>query len=351
MRINLLSLDILLIDTVHLWTDNYQWSGDESGWDSISEERNPLSSHSQSSAFPNRLVRCRSLDVVTGWNIWMSSVLKISGSIPKLIHGDNFLPIHTIDMKSVKEYIIRRADVLGLKFDVNSLKVSRADFASNKQFTCSSKIVISELSKLTKCGVLPRIMSSQFYEGTSCLWGNKERQLLIYDKTQEIKKRKGTNGNIKNNYIRSEVRLLTGRSCKRAGINNFNSLSDKIAQIDVWRELNLSLLNRAKEIGICNDRTTNLDLLNRIEDILLLPNSSTRQLVYTIAGLGLDAFYSLYGGPLMFDKYLLNLNFNRTRRSRIQTHLKQVHRESNRSKDFSVKHNIWNEYESWIHSL
>ena len=79
---SILDVNILLVDTIMLWTREYVWNKDVSNWNSFYERTNIKNDKFVQSGKQEPSYHGQYYDPVTGWFIKLGNILSISGSIP-----------------------------------------------------------------------------------------------------------------------------------------------------------------------------------------------------------------------------------------------------------------------------
>lgn len=173
------------VDTFHLWTPDPQWNGDKSGWDSFYSYRSmiPMTENSES-------LVAKKYDPDTGccakYNI---NGLRIEVSLPRLKFSNNFDPITISDFPILIEYLDHLQSMLGLSFDPKSLRIARVDIFRHLEVPYPAPLFIKKLSQIHRFQHLEQKSSAEFYGYGYVRWQNKSRELVIYDKSSQVKQR------------------------------------------------------------------------------------------------------------------------------------------------------------------
>jgi len=281
----------------------------------------------------------------------MGNAVTITGSIPRLIHGNNFYPVNVERIGDVARYIVDRGKELGLLFNPASLTVSRIDLACNCELPYPPPLLIQQLSNVQQLGHMKQRVSSEFYNCSYVRWDNGEREFVVYDKTENMKK-SGAAAIPPGNWVRSEARFMTGRSCGRAGLLSLDDLRDRKKQIESWKDMNLAIINAAKQGGIYGAHIIQPGVVQHIERTLTKRGGRTGEILTIIAGMGgIDSFLELYGGQAAFARLLPTLGLNRPRKHRILKTINRTIEESRRIKGLSNAQDTWGKFEEWITSV
>jgi len=174
---------IIPVDTLHLWTPDHQWNGDKSGWDSLYFYRNLISGIEKSES-----LLAKKYDSNTGWYAKLNNYgLRIEGSLSRLKNENNFYPLKTSDFPILFKYLKHLQSILGLSFDPKSLRIARIDIFRHLEIPYPAALLIKQLSQILCFQHLEQKSSSEFYGYHYIRWQNKSRELVIYDKSSQLK--------------------------------------------------------------------------------------------------------------------------------------------------------------------
>jgi len=153
-------------------------------------------------------------------------------SIPKFMNGDNFYPIDDQLAKEMPKALESELNKRGIGLDVNDLKVSRIDTFKNV-FASEGFFDYVPIFRMLKA----KRQNRRDY-GSTFLWENKQREICVYDKLQEIQNRGFSIDGLPENTIRFEYRLLNSKSVKKAlGFKNAKKLFNNMGSVrEVYRE-------------------------------------------------------------------------------------------------------------------
>ena len=169
----------MLLDTVHLWVarNRYRWKKGTGDW-----WRMP--------AKPNKAYKAFYNDKSTGWSIIIDEYdsLKIEGSVPRSVKGNNFDNITEEEFPQLEEYIRNLCKGRAVEVDIYDLQVSRVDLARNKELDFHVSGFIKEAGKVTEYGTMKQSKSKDFFGFTYVRWENKQREIVLYDKIGRIKR-------------------------------------------------------------------------------------------------------------------------------------------------------------------
>ncbi len=239
------------MDTVNLWANwrNYKWKEGTGDWWKKSPQN--LKKYK---AFYN--------DKKTGWTIIIDehNSLRITGSIPRAVKGNNFESITEKEFPLLENYILSLCKGRCVNINLDKLTISRIDLARNKALDFHVAGFIMEARKVKGYGTLKQSESQEFDGRTYVRWENKQRQIVLYDKIERIidqqKKHKIKSNtlpdiNLEYEWLRSEVRLMQSSSCRIEGVQKFEDLKNNEKQWAVWQKENRRLIGRASELGYC----------------------------------------------------------------------------------------------------
>lgn len=264
----LLDTTVLLLDSIRLTSRVWRWTGDISNWKrtaAAGRTRAQRSGRFSTLDADSPLERRYYHDEQTDWNIDVKGkVLRLFGSVRRIIHpATNLKPVTTADVPAVLAYLDTIKGLLGLSFDITTLKVWRADAAVDvKVKDCAA--VVREPSRVTRFNKLS--LSSEKY-ATSIRWdsGNHykepqpgqrrrrrgaQRALSIYDKSAE---QLAHNRTCSPNLLRVEYKLLRAQSCRRADIRTLSDLLSPEVQRAAWFKVCSTLTRAARRHGLKGD--------------------------------------------------------------------------------------------------
>ncbi len=134
----------------------------------------------------------------------------LSFSVPKLANGSNYEPA---DFKATETALInaeRELKRIGVHTEIETATLSRVDSCKN--------VLVSE-SFQAYAPVLARLQGQRMNKrdyGTTFLWENTVQQVCVYDKREEMKRRKKNLSRVPRNVARFEHRLLKARKVRDA---------------------------------------------------------------------------------------------------------------------------------------
>ena len=144
----------MLIDTVHLWgkRKKYEWESGTGDW-----WKSPPRYHKEYKKFYN--------DRRTGWSVFIDEhdSLRIEGSVPRAVKGNNFASISEKEFPRLKKYILSLCKERCIKVDLSDLIVRRVDLARNKELDFSVSGFIKEVGKVKEYGTMTQSKSKEFH--------------------------------------------------------------------------------------------------------------------------------------------------------------------------------------------
>ena len=167
-----------------------------------------------------------------------TNYLTIGCSLPRVANGKNYHPVSRDKAVEVLDFIEDMAADRGVKFDMQSSKLSRVDLFKNVvgRYPFSTYSPIFERLELSR-------MSSRNY-GSTFLHHNTQRELCIYDKLAEMRRKDKTEiVNYPENTIRFEQRYKNRKAIFRGmGIERVRQLKS------VYNDLKYCYLDGMKEV-------------------------------------------------------------------------------------------------------
>ncbi len=292
----------MLLDTVHLWAKwtKYTWSPGTGDW-----WRTPPRNNKKYKKFYN--------DSTTGWSVIIDehNGLRIEGSVPRAVKGNNFESISEEEFPELKKYIVSLCKGRCVKVDLADLIVCRVDLARNKELDFAVSGLIKEVGKIKEYGTMAQSKSKEFHGLTYVRWENKQRETVLYDKIEEmidkLQKGKISEDTIPDGeWVRSEVRLLQSTSCRSEGIRTIDDLKDNDKQWALWKEENRRIVRRARELGHYANRVAEPSKeFFRMVRKYTTEGKQTHELVKLIAGVtGVTKFLGEFGGRTGFYEWL-----------------------------------------------
>ena len=371
-RISLLDLPPsgqMLLDTVHLWAPRrrYRWKPGTGYW-----WKPPAKPTNAYKAFYN--------DRSTGWSIIIDEYdsLKIEGSVPRAVKGNNFDSITEDEFPQLENYIRTLCKGRCVKVNLAALTVSRVDLARNKELDFLVPGFIKETGKVTEYGTMKRSKSKSqdFFGSTYVRWENKQRETVLYDKIasmlEQVKKHKIKADSIPEradevDWLRSEVRLMQSTSCKREGIRKFKDLKDNEKHWALWQEENRRIIGRARELGHYTDRVAQpskefFKLVKKYATEKWKPGEEkekpTPKLLKLIAAVtGGSRFLDEFGGRRGFYEWLDTLNVKtmskdtwRKRKDRLRETIDEITKYRTLYVTKAKPSLIWEIYETWVNT-
>ena len=130
----------MLLDTINLWAkwSSYRWKPGTGNWWRWKPKK-------EYKAFYN--------DKKTGWSVIIDEYnsLKIEGSVPRAVKGNNFDSITEDEFPLLENYIRTLCKGRCVKVNLSTLTVSRVDFARNKEVDIYVSGFIKETGKVQRC--------------------------------------------------------------------------------------------------------------------------------------------------------------------------------------------------------
>ena len=137
-------------------------------------------------------------------------------SLPKALFGNNLAEVRDGDFHEIVDRIQRIASAAGLQLHVKAeeLQVSRVDFCMN--ITLQDDMTVEDCIMSLDRYSLSRCKRKRYPEGghESIYYKSRQNQLTFYNKIRNLKK-DGDIGNVPENVLRIERRLLNAASVKR----------------------------------------------------------------------------------------------------------------------------------------
>jgi hypothetical protein len=151
-------------------------------------------------------------------------VPQMSFSVPKLANGSNYEPA---DFKATETALInaeRELRRIGVYTEIETATLSRVDSCKNVLMCESFQAYAPVLARLQG-----QRMNKRGY-GTTFLWENTVQEVCVYDKREEMKRRKKNLSRVPRNVARFEHRLLKPRKVRDA--LGFSSAGDLLIGFD-----------------------------------------------------------------------------------------------------------------------
>jgi hypothetical protein len=168
------SSEVIPIDTLHLFTDDFSWNENKTGWDKAMRYR-------REKPYPQEVayITAQKQDHLTGWHVTMwKRMLRIAGSLPRLKYlRSNINPLSMADFHLLPEYLLAFQDELGLSFNIEKLRIGRIDIFRNLEVEYSSALVVGPLSSILDVGNMRQRAKPDLYNSPYVRWGNADRQL------------------------------------------------------------------------------------------------------------------------------------------------------------------------------
>lgn len=332
---------VVPVDTVHLFTEDFTWNGNQSGWDKAIWYR-------REKPYPESkpYVTAERHEPQTGWHVRMwRRRLHIEGSLPRLKHpGDNTQPLLLTDFILVTRYLVDLQERLGLSFNTGKLRLARVDIFRNLEVAYPAAIVVGRLSTILHIGNMPQSAKPDLYRGPYIRWGNSHRQLVIYEK------------NTVNNYkdfvkngwrLRFEYRLRGVTSCRRYGFSTFPCLAD-FDLLNATLDGQLSILfSEAEKRGLFPDSDEAVDASSILTETMRSKDFRVPELPKVVAGLGgIERVLNQLGGETTLHEVARDLGVPRYTRDRMKKTLADMVRYSNllkatdRTKSLGMKRDL-----------
>jgi hypothetical protein len=153
-------------------------------------------------------------------------------SVPKVARGSNFKPADYLDTKGAITMVQRKLTKLGIKTNLKTAKISRLDSCKRPETQEAYHAYQPVLSMMQG-----QRMAKREY-GTTFLWHNTVQEICVYDKIEEMKRRKHPVKGLPQNVVSFEHRLLKARKVRDAtGLSNVTDLLDGFEQVGIcYRE-------------------------------------------------------------------------------------------------------------------
>ena len=152
----------------------------------------------------------------------------IQFSIPKLSSPDlsNLSPVSESEARAVIDRVERELAQCGIRASLREAPISRVDLFRNIEAEENFSSYSPVFSLLTGSRLNRRELGSTFQ------WGNAQRQLITYDKREEIRARGAEVSGISDRLMRFEYRLLNSRKVQEAaGLKNCGALLDAFGDL------------------------------------------------------------------------------------------------------------------------
>ncbi len=149
---------------------------------------------------------------------------QISFSVPKLANGSNYEPA---DLKVTETALInaeRELRRIGVHTNILDATLSRLDACKN---------VLTTEAFAAYAPVLARLQGTRMNKrdyGTTFLWENTQQEVCVYDKHEEMKRRKKNLARVPQNIVRFEHRLLKARKVR--DVLGFGTVADLLIGFD-----------------------------------------------------------------------------------------------------------------------
>ena len=293
--------------------------------------------------------------------------LKIEGSVPRAVRGNNFDSITEDEFPQLENYIRTLCKGRGVKVNLFALTVSRVDLARNKELDFFVSGFIKETGKVTDYGTMKQKKDPEFYGLTYVRWENKQRETVLYDKIarmiEQVKQRKIESAVIPERadeveWLRSEVRLMQSTSCRREGIRKFKDLKDNDKHWELWKKENRRIIDRAKQRGIYTRRVAepSKEFRRLVKKYVTEKGKQKSNLAMLIAGVtGISRFLDDFGGRRGFYEWLDTLNVRkmskdtwRKRKDRLRETIDEITKHRTLYVTKAKPSLIWEIYESWV---
>ncbi len=238
--------------------------------------------------------------------------LRIQGSAARAVKGNNYENICKADFPELESYIRLLCEGRGLKVNLNSVDVWRVDLARNKELDFGVAQFIHEVRKVRDYETLIRASSKEFYRQTYVRWENTQREVVLYDKVEDIKKKldKIIIDHVpEGNWLRSEVRLMRSKAAKREEISRFKDLKDNDRHWELWKKENRRIIRKARELGLYGPRrdVPPPGFWRKVKS-LATEGRQIDKLTALMAGVsGISIFLDGFGGQEGFNKWVINV--------------------------------------------
>ncbi len=139
-------------------------------------------------------------------------------SVPKVANGSNYEPADFKATETALVTIERELRSIGIKTNIETATMSRAD---------SCKTIRTKEPYEAYTPVLSRLQGQRVAKrdyGTTFLWHNTLQEICVYDKREEMKRRKKNVSKVPANSVRFERRMLKARKVRDC--LGFNSVAD-----------------------------------------------------------------------------------------------------------------------------
>jgi hypothetical protein len=139
-------------------------------------------------------------------------------SVPKVASGSNYEPADFGATETALTTIERNLRSIGIRTNINTATISRLD-------SCRSVVTMEPYRAYAP--VLAKLQGQRVSKrdyGTTFLWHNTLQEVCVYDKREEMKRRKKNVSEVPENCVRFEHRLLKARKVR--DVLGFSSVND-----------------------------------------------------------------------------------------------------------------------------
>jgi len=143
---------------------------------------------------------------------------------------------------------------------------------------------------------------------------------------------------------------MRGKAAKREEISRFKDLKDNDRHWELWKKENRRIIRKARELGLCGSRRdVPPPVFWREVKSLATEGRQIDKSIPLMAGVsGISAFLDGFGGQEGFNKWVKNLDVNRTRKLRIRRAVDQIIKYRNWYVEKVSEVPIGEIYESWV---
>lgn len=271
------------IDTIHLHTPSVPFDPDPSIWgpgggtfipNTSTRDPYPITSYD---------------DPMQRFNVKVGAWFRIELTAPRILYPDNRNPLPLDQLQLISDFLQEQFDYLGLPIIPDDLYASRIDICKNYLCPIPPAPIIYMLSQITWLQRMVRTQSPETYRNPSVLWSNGQRELYIYDKGNEMRRR---GLRLAGEYIRIEDRRMKPRSCRAAGFHSFQSLLEPENYLRTWHNMFESLMSRVRGMSEASRIVQSPRLLENFRSL----THSTRDFGLNLAAMSYDPFMSAVGG-------------------------------------------------------
>jgi hypothetical protein len=153
---------------------------------------------------------------------------QVQFSVPKLANGSNYEPADFVATEAALVTIERELASIGIKTNIKTARMSRLDACRSVRTSEPYQAYAPVLARLQGTRVAKRDY------GTTFLWHNTVQEVCVYDKREEMKRRKKNLARVPRNVVRFEHRLLKARKVREVlGFGTAGDLLQGFEQVAV----------------------------------------------------------------------------------------------------------------------